>query len=322
MEEILNVAYSFDDTYAKYAGISLLSLLLNNQDIVNVSVYIIGEKLKSDNIQKLKKIASDFKREITFLDINDIFPDMGVITSFGKTAYGRLFLSSCLDVDKIFYFDSDTIVSGSIKELLNVNMDNHLIAGVQDTVNPYYLAPIGLNSSDRYINDGGVIILNLCLWRKMKIAQKCVNFIQRFKGNPPHNDQGTINSICKGYIRILPPKYNLMNPMFMFSADKLRTLFKMQQYYSQEQLDEAVRNPVVIHFTTEFFNRPWFKNCTHPLKEVFIDYMKRSPWEIELEDKKLFKNGRIQNWFYYNSPFFVYKMMIRYIELKHRLPLK
>ncbi len=144
MDKVANIAYSFDDNYAKYAGVSLLSLLENNQNIEKIAVYIIGENLSLESVKKLQNIANDFKREITFIDIIDILPDLGAIPSFGKSAYGRLFLSSYLNIDKILYFDSDTIVTGSIKDLLNINMDTTLVAGVQDTVNPYYLSQIGL----------------------------------------------------------------------------------------------------------------------------------------------------------------------------------
>lgn len=317
MEEIINVAYSFDNNYAKYAGVSMLSLLDNNKKIEQLDIYIIGDELSADNIDKLSRIAVNFNRKITFIDINNILPKLGTIPSFGKSAYGRLFLSSYVNIDKILYFDSDTIVSGSIKELLNLNLDNYLVAGVQDTVNPYYLFQIGLNNSDQYINSGGVLILNLKLWKKMGIEQKCIEFIKKFNGNPPHNDQGTINNTCKGFIKIIHPKYNLMNPMFMFSSKQVYSLFKMKNYYSQEQLDEATRDPVVVHFTSEFFNRPWFKNCTHPMKEIYIDYLNRSPWSSELSEYRLSKNCRIQNWVYYNCPFFIYKLMIRFIELRH-----
>ncbi|MCY2687793.1 glycosyltransferase family 8 protein [Salinimicrobium sp. TH3] len=318
MVKAVNIAYSFDDNYAKYAGISLFSLLVNNQKIERLKIFIIGENISLENIEKLKEVAIKFNREITFIDIFDIIPKMDVIPSFGISAYGRLFLSNYLDIDKVYYFDSDTIINDSIHEIINIDLGEALVAGIQDSVNPYYLHEIGLETSEKYINSGGVLILNLALWRKMGIEQKCLDFLKKFNGNPPHNDQGTINNICKGYIKILHPKFNLMNPMLLFNAKQIKDLFKIQEYYSQIQLKEAVNNPVVIHFTTEFFDRPWFHNCTHPLKNIFLGYMKSSPWNLKLEKNKLSKNCRIQNWIYDNCPLKIYKLMIRYIEIKHR----
>jgi lipopolysaccharide biosynthesis glycosyltransferase len=317
MDGTVDVAYSFDDNYAKYAGVSILSLLVNNIDIESINIYIIGDGLSEGNIKNIKKIADDYSRKIEFIDIDMILPIMNVIPSFGKSAYGRLYLASFLNIEKILYFDSDTIVLGSIKGLLNLSMTRMLVAGVQDTVNPFYLRQIGLRNADQYINSGGVLILNLALWREMGVEKKCTDFIEKHDGNPPHNDQGTINNICKGFVKILHPKYNLMNPMFMYSTKQALELFKMDLYYSQERINEALERPVVVHFTSEFFNRPWFKSCTHPMKEKYLEYLHLSPWTSELSEKGLSRNCRIQNWIYSNLPFFVYKMMIRYIELKH-----
>ena len=39
MSNELNVLYQFDDKYAPYAGISMLSLYENNKEIENLNVY-------------------------------------------------------------------------------------------------------------------------------------------------------------------------------------------------------------------------------------------------------------------------------------------
>lgn len=318
MNNPMNIVYSFDENYAQFAGISLFSLFQNNRDIENIAVYIIGDNLTPENVKKLTELADNFKRNIFFCELNKILPDMGVNLLFGRSAYGRLFVSNFIDADKVFYLDSDTIVNGSLKELQDINMDKYLVAGVQDTVNPYFLKSIGLDKTDRYFNSGGVIALNLKLWKEMGIEQKTIQYIKRYKGYLPHADQTVLNNVCKGYVHILEPKYNLMNPMFKFSADRLKKLFKMHHYYSQEQFDEAIKNPVVIHYTSEFFNRPWFSNCDHPLKEIFYHYMEHSPWHIELKHKEMSRNCKIQNWVYNNCPFLVYQSMIRFIEMRHR----
>lgn len=318
MKTILNVVYSFDDGYAQHAGVSILSLLENNRDIDEINVYIIDNSIEKINKERLNSIIEHFRRTITYLDLYELTKDLCVNTQFNRSAYGRIFISEVLSLDEILYIDSDTVINHSLKELLEIDMTNYLVAGVQDTVNPYYLYMIDLNSCSRYINDGGIIILNLALWRKKKIMQQCVDFIVKFDGNPPHNDQGTINYVCRNAIKILPANYNVMNPMFNFSSKQIQDLFKMKKYYSQQEVNDAISNPVVIHYTDEFFNRPWFINCTHPLKQTYLDYLKKSPWaDNELKKRKLSRNCRTQNWIYKNSPYFIYKLMIRFIEYHH-----
>ena len=111
-----------------------------------------------------------------------------------------------------------------------------------------------------------------------------------------------------------------MPPHFKFTSKQIMSLFRMRSYYNQEELDNAVRNPIVIHYTDEFFNRPWFKNCSHPLKELYLYYLAMTPWrECKLKFKEITRNCKIQNWVHKNCPFLIYKLMIRFIEIKHRI---
>lgn len=320
IKQKLNVAYSFDDGYAQHAGISILSLLENNQEIERIVFYIITNALSNENRNHIENIIKQYHRELHYIDLDELTSSLKISTNFNRSAYGRIFLADVVQDDYILYVDSDTIINSSLKNLFDIDMSNKLVAGVQDTVNSYYVINIGLNNNHRYINDGGIIVLNLDLWRKMGIVKKCIDFIYKFNGNPPHNDQGTINHVCAGYIEILPASYNVMPPMFNFTSKQILSLFKMKQYYTQSELDKAISTPIVIHYTDEFFNRPWFSNCTHPLKNLYLSYKAKSPWkDVPLKYKELSKNCKIQNRVYANCPFWVYKLMIRFIEYKHRL---
>lgn len=110
-----------------------------------------------------------------------------------------------------------------------------------------------------------------------------------------------------------------MNSYFMFPVNRIIDLFKMKKFYSEEEINNAKNNPIVLHYTDELYNRPWFSNCNHPYKEEYRKILRTSPWEENYKYKKLTKNCRIQNFIYNNFPYAVYKLMIRFIELKHRL---
>lgn len=317
---ILNCAYSFMDNYAQHAGLSILSLFDNNKEADEINVYVLDNKIGEKNRKNLEQIASEYERKIIFIDLEKISSKMKIDTHFCRSTYGKLFLAQLEEVDLMLTFDCDTIVSGSLLELLDVNMTDTLVAGVQDTVNPYFVHKIGLTDDDRYINCGGVILLNLKLWRELGIEDKCIDYVMSYDGNPPFVDQGTINHICKDRKKILPPEYNLINPMFMFSVGKIKQLFGMKTYYKQTEIENAIKCPKVIHFTGELYNRPWFSNCTHPMKQVYLDYLNKSPWKDNQPIfKPMSKNCRIQKWIYDKCPFFVYELMVRFIHVRHRI---
>lgn len=319
-KKILNCAYSFMDNYAQHAGLSILSLFDNNQEADEINVYIIDNNIGSENHRRLDSLAEEYGRRIIYVDLDEMSKKMNVHTHFCRSTYGKLFLSQIKDVDVMLTFDCDTIVCGSLLNLLDVDMTDTLVAGVQDTVNPYFVHKIGLTAADRYINCGGVILLNLALWREWGIEDKCIDYVKSFDGNPPFVDQGTINRICRDNKKVLPPEYNLINPMFMFPVEKIKELFKMEVYYTQQEIEHAKKHPVVIHFTGELYNRPWFTNCDHPLKQAYLDYLAKSPWKDNKPAyKQMSRNCRIQRRVYHNCPFFIYKMMIRFIEYRHRV---
>lgn len=311
----LNIAYSSNNNYAKYLGISLLSLLKNNIEIKEIDIYIINDSISNENKDKISQLIYEYKRHVEFIDLEKLTENLTVETTFPRSSFGRIFLSKKLNIDKLIYLDCDSIVLGSLNEIWKENIDDYLLAGVQDTVNKYFLTSIGIDKNTRYIN-AGFLVMNLKKWREMCIQDKCVDFIIKHGGKVPHNDQGTINAICVGMIKILDPRYNLMNPMIFLNSKQINKLFKHNNYYSQEELDYAKLNPIFIHYTEEMYNRPWNKECTHPYKDKYVEYYDLYTEHSILEEHCMQKNARIQKYIFERFPFIVYFIMLRLIAFR------
>lgn len=317
----MNCAFSCDDAYIQHAGVCTYSIFDNNRDVEEIVIYFIDNHISDKYKNILHKIAVDFSgdgfREIRFIDLYEISKDLTIGTDFCRSTYGKLFMMEIPEVDRMLCFDCDTICTGSLKNLLTMDLGDASVWGVQDTVNPYFVHAIGKDSSYRYINCGGVIVLDLAKWRKDNMKKKFVEYVTEWGGNPPFVDQGTINKLCK--TAVLPPEYNLINPMFMFKTVKLKQLFRMRTYYSDAEIKNAMEHPVVIHYTGELYNRPWCTECTHPMKERYLEYLEKTPWAGGISDKGFSRNCKIQNWVYQNCPYFIYFLMIRFIEARHLL---
>jgi len=313
--------FSCNDVYIQHAGICMMSIFDNNRNVSNIKIYFIDNEISECYKSQLHAIAESFsedgRREVVFVPLDEISSSLKVETDFCRSTYGKLFLAQLKEVDRILCFDCDTVCTGSLSDLLTMDMNGATVMGVQDTVNPFFVNAIGLTNEDRYINCGGVILIDLKAWREQGIEEKFIEYVTEWSGNPPFVDQGTINKICK--TDVLPPEYNVINPMFMYTVDQIKDLFKIKNYYSQEEIDRAKKNPIVIHYTGEMYNRPWCVGCTHPLKDVYLEYLEKSPWAGNIITKPLSRNCKIQNWVYEHCPYFVYKLMIRFIELLHKV---
>ena len=51
---------------------------------------------------------------------------------------------------------------------------------------------------------------------------------------------------------------------------------KANAYQYQEEMYEAQRNPVIVHFTSS--SKPWNKGSLHPLTSKYIEYKNISLW--------------------------------------------
>ena len=319
----LNISYATDEKYVKLVATSMISLFENNNEFTEIYVYIIENNISESSKKELINIALKYKRNVEFIELKEICNGLKTDNSFPISSFSRLFLSNLTNIDKIIYLDCDSIVNNSFYDLWNENIEDYYIAGVLDTINSFYKTTVGLQHESNYIN-AGLLLINLKKWRDDKIESKFLDFINLYNGSVPHHDQGTLNAICNDKIYILHPKYNLMPPMLIYNENKIKKLYSLNQYYSQKELDEASENPVFIHFTADFYNRPWFKECSHPMKNIFLKYFNKTAWKYQFEDKKLTKNARIMYLLYKFLPFKIYNIINKFIAYRkhNRIKLK
>ena len=290
-------------------GVSILSVLENNKSFNSINIYIVDNNISDGNKLELKKLVESYQRNIIFIDFEKYkkYLNLNMEWQISISSYARLFVASMLpsNIDKVLYFDCDTLIVDSLDELWNQDINDFYVAGVCDTVPSNTKQAIGLNSTDFYIN-AGMILINLKKWREDNLEKRLLDFIDDHNGNVIHHDQGVINGVIKNK-KILPLKYNLMTSYLMMSRDDIIKLYKVEDpFYSQEQIDEAIKNPVYIHYTPGFTIRPWVKGCKHPYVDLYWKYLKLTPWK----DFEPIKNNekfhvKMVNWIYLNLPFTV-----------------
>jgi len=325
MVEKLCVAYGADDNYAKYLGISILSLFQTNLNFKEIDVFILDCGIGDSNKDKLLGIADEYNKNIYFISMDDYVSRLNLNMGSRKIAiasYARLFLSSVIpeSYNRVIYLDCDTIVLDEVTKFWNLVLNDNFIAGVRDTVDKFFLKKIGLSPDDYYVN-AGILLINLDAWRREHIEEQFMDFIKKFGGNVPHHDQGTINAICQKRILIVSPEYNVTSNIFTFSARTIKRIYFMNSFYSQEELDLAKKKPVILHFTTGLVGRPWEENCTHPMKKEYIKVADRSPWKKEalLSDSRRFAVKAFAMLYKYTPLFIsetVYRIGYRFTHLK------
>ena len=312
---ILNVMYSCNNQYIIQAAVSMISLFENNRDFQEINIYFIEDNLSESDKDLLRKVTYDYNRQIYLYSLTQICNGLHLNTKarHPNTIYSKIFTGFVTKADKIIYIDCDTIINGSLYELYNEDISDYLIGGVMMPYSNNIKTKLGLNACDAYICDG-FVLFNLIKWRKGNIEEKCVDYINKCQGSPLMLSEGTINYVCKGKIKILPPKYNLMSHMILMKRSQIMKLFDVRIYYDEKELSEAKIQPVVIHFLNELYIRPWYINSDHPYKKYYLRYLDYLPQKEALGNGKLSKRTMLTRLLFKILPFSIFNALYHLIK--------
>ncbi len=279
----MNILFSSDDNYARHLGVAIYSILLYNKDVEEICFYVVNNHIKTENLDKLETIVKGNKNaNITFISFEDFEKDLHLILAWpiSLSSYARLFVGEMLpkEIDKVLYLDCDIVVNGSLSDLWNTDLEDYCLGAIQDIIPSKTKKAVGVLPHQRYFN-AGVLLIDLKQWRMEAIGKKCLDFIGSHQGCVAHHDQGVLNGVLNGQWKRLPLKYNVMTIHYMMSQSKIRKYYNDEtSYYDNLEVNEAIGNPSVVHFTPSFTARPWEKHCHHPLRNMYINLLCYTPW--------------------------------------------
>lgn len=277
----MNISYASSNEFIRHTATSIYSLLDNNKDIEEITVYLLSNQIRKDNIKRINNIVKKFNRELIIIDSSDINKKLNFSINTGLnniTTLTRLFLGCLLPetVDKILHIDCDTVVIGSLRELWSLDMKSYALAAVIEPITTDNIkAHIGLEKDDIYFN-AGVFMANLSIWRNKKILEKFLCFYKKYNGNLFYCDQDIINGVLKGSIIPINPKYNFIGYYYQYPYYALKYFQKDSYFYSKNKIRKAIKNPIIIHYAGE--DRPWKNKNRHPYRKYYEKYLSKTPW--------------------------------------------
>ncbi len=288
----MNLLFFCDEKFCQIFAVALISVLENNKTAEKISVYLIENNISDASKNSISDVVHSYQREIIFVPMPDLRSlvgvDMFLPERLSIVDYVRLFVGYLLpkDVDKVIQIDCDVIVRGSLDALWEFDMDGALAAMVNEGHCRVMRSLLDIPEYGCYYNCG-IMIMDLNGWRTSEIDKAAIEYIRKRNGYIPLNVQGVFNAILDGRTKTLPAEYNVHPLMLAFSHSEYRRLRSAEIYYSQEEYDNAVKNPIIVHFMTCFYwdVRPWMEKCMHPMRSEYLKYRSLSPWK----DKPLWK---------------------------------
>jgi lipopolysaccharide biosynthesis glycosyltransferase len=301
-----NFLYCFDENYNFQAFSSIISLLDNVSEEINL--FIIHRIENSiEFLPKEIKLHSNLNA-IDVLKFNkDIsnFPNL-YNAHVSEATYYRLFCTEHLpqDLETIFYIDADIICVKDPTDIIKSNTLNLLekeltISVKTETLRDHKSEEVFKRldmDSDRYFN-AGVMNLNLNYWRNLDIDFAAL--FDDFKNKLNYWDQDLLNNIFDGNYLELDGKLNkVIN-------------FAYYEYLDQKQdIDKVISDGVFIHFAGS--HKPWSVNgIMFNLSEIYQqEFRKISSSNFHITHKKrslsiyiLLKNVYNKNFFKIDNKF-------------------
>lgn len=272
----MNVVYASDNNFADIMGVSMISLFENNRECDSISVYVLDDGIAGDNREKLLSVGEKYGREIIFIPVSEIKVPASVQSErWSKSAFIRLMMRRLLpdNLDRILYLDCDVLVLDDLRPLYEIDLGSNTAAGARDCVGKEYRRNIGLEPYERYYNSG-ILLIQTEKWNEDA-------FMRFFEASPAmsYPDQDIINGVCGRNMAVLSLRYNCYTALFDFSYNELMIYRRPSEYYTENEVREALSSPAIVHFTTSFVSlRPWVEGCGHPYAGEWLRFRAMSPW--------------------------------------------
>lgn len=292
----INILYTCDNAYLDLTSISMASVIKNNEDSF-ITFYIATESNNHPNFERLKQFYKDNKKiEIKYLDCKgyDHILEKNKLDKWGSNSfyvYWKLFAYDQLDVDKIWYLDSDVICMSKI-EYPNLK-ESKAIGAVLDSAHAIYNKVAHIDENYYFFNTGSLFV-DVARWKKNNCVEKIVNYLNSMKHKPLMCDQDILAISLQDDIEVLSPKYNYFSGYDYYGVHNSFEMYSLNKkpFYREEEITTIKNQIVFYHCLGGVCGRPWQKGNTSPIKNEFNKYRLLSAWpdyETAMSTGSLFK---------------------------------
>jgi lipopolysaccharide biosynthesis glycosyltransferase len=255
--QMMNIVSCADQNYLPHLSVTIRSLLAYHK-ADEMQVYLVLNNCTESQLEIFLGSILPVKPFVihdTKISAMPFFVDRHI----SITTYQRIFLDYLLPekVYKFIYLDCDIVITGSLKELWNLSLEQNIIAAAPDFNEINF---IERNSPFSAHFNAGVLIVNRSLWKLNNITQKLEAFIIANGSKLEAWDQDALNFILSNSWKKIDIKWNLSSKFFQYRKQLCKFGFESFFY-----------NAAIIHFSASI--KPWHYRLRHPYKHLYFHFL-------------------------------------------------
>lgn len=258
------IVLACNNSYMDKLETTIKSICAHNK---NIKFYILNEDLPIEWFQLMTKRLSYFNSEILNIKVSgDSFKKFNCPSTHIKyQTYFRYLIPEYVEEDRVLYLDCDMIVTDSLDELFNMELNGCPVGAVAD-----------LPTTDSGFN-AGLLLIDNAYWKENHILNQLMDLTVQYH-NQVYADQGILNMLFKDRWYRLSLTYNLQ-----VGSDSQENLVGNIVWYD---LFNGI--PKVIHYT--YTHKPWLMYNMTRFKDVWWFYYGVSWDDIVLDKIDLYKD--------------------------------
>lgn len=273
-QDHITIVSSSNEAFVPHLATLFLSLLTTKQEKTTLHFYVIDDNISLKSKFLLNRTINEYNARISYLTVDhSAFENVVESDRIPKTAYYRISIPNLLrDADRAIYLDCDMICMEDIQELWEVDLEDHLLAAVEDSGFHDRLNAMGINyENDLYFNSG-MMVMDLAKWREEKITEQALEFANSHQGLLRFHDQDTLNAILHDRWLELDPRWNAQTYLMLEE--------KEHPTIAGQKLWEAAReDPAIIHFCGH--EKPWHEDSAHPYKGEYFKLRNKTAFPLK-----------------------------------------
>lgn len=281
------ICFSCEDRYAHCLGVLIQSIIENSTDENIYDIIILHKNIASFKRQQLLNFVAQYKNiHLRFYNVGSLIKNLKFYLSGNtrETSYYKLFIPLIFkNFSKILYLDTPVIVLNDINKLLQKDISESYIAGVNDfglfaevksgknKNETYFIEKINPNFYSEYIQTD-VVLFNIPKIIYDNVQKMFLSTISQSNSN--YNAQDALNLICKGKIHILDARWNVLN-----DSGQRKGYMHCNPAQHYKTYLASRENPYIIHYVSRF--KPW----SHPsedMAEIWWHYARKTPFYEEI----------------------------------------